>query len=431
MARTRRARYTRYVHYIELVAGLGAVQGVLLLALVLFRFRNHKNVPLALLLLVFSLRLGTITSWNPQTLIAAPWLFPATSTLPFLFAPLLWWYIRELESTGAATPPLLPLHGVPYAVSTAVVGLILIGMSESAHAVFIEAVFAGRPPRWFLIVNAAKVVANLLYLGLAARLAFGGGPGLISRGRALWSKTMVIAAAAALAAFTVVAVDPTATARLADGTTGPFLLVAATMALLIYALSMLVLLAPDVPAAAVPRTLTSHSPVLDEKEALRLAARLGGELQRGIYRDPEITLGALAERLHTHPNRLSIAVNRMFGLSFPQLLTRCRLDYFVRAVLTGALEDQNILELAFEAGFSSKSTFNRVFKAQYGVAPSVFAAGAAKRRAPPPGLPSAAAGLATRPQRATMPVNGNGTNRSVQRHPDPTFARNAHGHGRG
>jgi AraC-like DNA-binding protein len=419
------------VHYIELLAGLGAVQGVLLLSLILFRFRNHKNVPLAVLLMVFSVRLGTIPSWNPQTLIAAPWLFPATSTLPFLFAPLLWWYIRELESTGDATPPAFALHAAPYAVSTAAVGLILVGMSESAHAEFVEAVFAGRPPRWFLIVNAAKVAVNLLYLGLAARLAFGRGPGVVSRGRALWSKTMVIAAAAALAAFTVVAVDPTATARLAEGATGPFLLVAATMALLIYALSMLVLLAPDVPAAAGPRTHTSHSPVLDEKEALRLAARLRGELRRGIYRDPEITLGGLAERLHTHPNRLSIAVNQAFGLGCPQLLTRCRLDYFVRAVLTGALEDQNILELAFEAGFSSKSTFNRVFKAQYGVPPSVFARGAAKRRAPQTRLPSAAAGLATRTQRATMPVNGNGTNRSVQRHPDPAFARDARGHGRG
>jgi AraC-like DNA-binding protein len=316
-------------------------------------------------------------------------------------------------------------------VSTVVVGLILVGMSESAHAEFVEAVFAGRPPRWFLIVNAAKVAVNLLYLGLAARLAFGRGPGVVSRGRALWSKTMVIAAAAALAAFTVVAVDPTATARLADGTTGPFLLVAATMALLIYALSMLVLLAPDVPAAAVPRAFTAHSPVLDEKEALRLAARLRGELQRGIYRDSEITLGGLAERLHTHPNRLSIAVNQVFGLSCPQLLTRCRLDYFVRGVLTGALERRNILELAFDAGFSSKSTFNRVFKAQYGVAPSVFARGAAKRRAPRPGLPTAAAGLATRARPATMPAHGHRTNRSVQRHPDPPLARDARGHGRG
>lgn len=379
-------------------------------------------MPLALLLLVFSLRLGTIPSWNPQTLTAAPWLFPATSTLPFLFAPLLWWYIRELGRTGDATPPLLLLHGAPYLVGTAAVGVILGRMSEPAFGAFVEAVFTGRPPIWFLVVNAAKVVVNLVYLGLAARLAFGRPPADTSRGRILWSKTLVAAASAALAAFTIVAVDPAPTARLAEGSPGPFLLVAATMALLIYALSMLVLLAPDVPAAAVPRLVAPHPPVLDEQGAQHLARRLRAELARGAYRDPEITLRTLAERIHTHPNRLSIAVNSVFGLSCPQLLAHCRLDYFIRRVRTGCLDDCNILELAFDAGFQSKSTFNRVFKEQLGVAPSAFVAANRGRGDGEPGL-------AIHPGRAKMPGNGNGTNRSVQRYADAPIAGHAGGNG--
>jgi AraC-like DNA-binding protein len=46
--------------------------------------------------------------------------------------------------------------------------------------------------------------------------------------------------------------------------------------------------------------------------------------------------------------------------------------------MNGALENENILGLAFESGFPSKSTFNRVFKESYGVAPSLYAAGLGK-----------------------------------------------------
>jgi hypothetical protein len=93
------------VHLLELFTALGAAQGFLLLLLIILRYRHPKSTPLALLLLVFSLRLGTIPSWTPHTLIAHPWLFPATTPLPFLFGPLLWWSVRELASGRAPGEP--------------------------------------------------------------------------------------------------------------------------------------------------------------------------------------------------------------------------------------------------------------------------------------------------------------------------------------
>jgi hypothetical protein len=77
---------------LELVATVGAVQGFLLLVLVGLRFRRRENLPLAVLLLVYSVRMGTIPLWNPATMTQYPWLFPVTTPLPFLFGPLLWWY---------------------------------------------------------------------------------------------------------------------------------------------------------------------------------------------------------------------------------------------------------------------------------------------------------------------------------------------------
>ena len=66
-------------------------------------------------------------------------------------------------------------------------------------------------------------------------------------------------------------------------------------------------------------------------------------------------------------------MNRSCHVPFRKLLNRRRLDYFTEHTRHGALTKQTILELAFEAGFPSKSTFNRVFKGEKGMSPSVYA----------------------------------------------------------
>ena len=58
------------MHLLELVAALGAVQGLLLFVLIGFRYRSRYNIPLAFLLFAFAVRLGTIPAWTPEGLLA-------------------------------------------------------------------------------------------------------------------------------------------------------------------------------------------------------------------------------------------------------------------------------------------------------------------------------------------------------------------------
>ncbi len=385
------------MHFVELLAALGAVQGVLLLVLISLRFRHHKNVPFALLLLVYSLRLGTIPSWNPLALLAHPWLLPATAPLPFLFGPLLWWYVRELTTEGNATPRRLPLHFLPYLLETVLVVTTVVGMSAGEYAAFVREVFAGNPPAWMPVRNALKVGVNLAYLVLAVRMAFRfGAPtstvraaagvalGATLRHRRLWVRAVSVVPIASLIPFAFVAVYPLASARLAAGEALPFTILAAAMAGLIYTFSILILLAPDVPALGCSDTVRyaeatrSGLPCHDE-QSLWIAEKLRSKLIAGAYRDPEVSLHSLATELHVTPNRLSLVVNHIYGQTFRELVNRCRIDYFIRRVLNHALDEQCILNLAFEAGFSSKSTFNRVFKEHIGMSPSCYAAGVETR----------------------------------------------------
>jgi AraC-like DNA-binding protein len=361
------------VPFLELLATLGAAQGALILLLILFRFRHHKNSALALLILVFSLRLGTIPSWNASILTANPWLWPATTPLPFLFGPLLWWYARELSRDTPAAPPLLPLHFLPYAAETVAVAVTVMRMSPQAYGDFVASVFAGRPPLWLPIRNGMKVAVNIVYIVLASRIAFGTAVKRLSPPRRLWLGVLVVVPTCSLFAFGYVAVNPAVSARLAEGVATPFTILAALMALLIYTFSLLVLIAPSgLECSGIPLGYRS-TPAMSEEECRRLAERVRGRLDDGAFQNPGLSLADMALQLDVHPNRVSQAVNHSCRVPFRQLLNRRRLEYFTERTRRGALATQSILELAIEAGFPSKSTFNRVFKKQTGMTPSAYA----------------------------------------------------------
>ncbi|MFW6250029.1 MAG: helix-turn-helix transcriptional regulator [Alkalispirochaetaceae bacterium] len=362
------------MHLLELLAALGAAQGILLLLLIAFRFRHHKNLPLGILVLVFSLRLGTIPSWNPAILAAYPWLYPVTAPLPFLFGPLLWWQARELANENDATPPLLWLHFVPYFLEVAAVSYSVVSRSPAQYELFLGSVFAGSPPLWLPLRNGLKVILNIVYIVLAGRIAFGTAMENLDRARRIWLRALVLIPIASLVPFAFVAVYSHASAALADGVTLPFAILAGAMMLLIYSFSFLVLVAPDAAVSGGIPGCRESLVTVPEAECERIGRLVRERLEAGIFRDPELSLGQLAKELHLHPNRLSVAVNHVFNEPFRRLLNTYRLDYFSRKLEEGALEKENILELAFDAGFPSKSTFNRLFKERFGVAPSAYAA---------------------------------------------------------
>ncbi|HST44825.1 MAG TPA: helix-turn-helix domain-containing protein [Luteimonas sp.] len=101
----------------------------------------------------------------------------------------------------------------------------------------------------------------------------------------------------------------------------------------------------------------------------------------GWWRDPDLSLDRLARYLGTNTSYLSRAFNEGLGQTFNAVVNGLR----VEAVQARLSEDASgdLLALAQWAGFNSKSSFNRWFKAQAGVAPSEYRAGARRTRARP------------------------------------------------
>lgn len=90
----------------------------------------------------------------------------------------------------------------------------------------------------------------------------------------------------------------------------------------------------------------------------------------GWFHDPELSLDGLARRLGTNTSYLSRAFNEGLGQGFADVIGALRVGWLQQRLDDGAADD--LLDLALQAGFASKTSFNRVFKAQTGMTPSAW-----------------------------------------------------------
>ena len=99
----------------------------------------------------------------------------------------------------------------------------------------------------------------------------------------------------------------------------------------------------------------------------RWAARVKEECW---HLDPDLSLAMLARRLGTNSGHLSRALNDGLDLNFSTFVGRLRSETVAAKLRDGSARD--LLDLALEAGFSSKASFNRSFRATFGIAPSAY-----------------------------------------------------------
>jgi AraC-like DNA-binding protein len=88
------------------------------------------------------------------------------------------------------------------------------------------------------------------------------------------------------------------------------------------------------------------------------------------YLQCDLTLSQLAERIGTSPQLLSQYINHVLGLNFFDYINGLRVAEVQGMMKIDDPVQQTLLEMAFAAGFNSKSTFNASFKKACGSTPS-------------------------------------------------------------
>jgi AraC-like DNA-binding protein len=97
------------------------------------------------------------------------------------------------------------------------------------------------------------------------------------------------------------------------------------------------------------------------------------EVER-IFRDQNLSLNALAERLDLPAHQLSWVINNKIGKTFSDFLSHYRVEEVKKRLADSQDRERTILEIAFDSGFSTKSSFNKTFKALTGKTPRDYRA---------------------------------------------------------
>jgi ligand-binding sensor domain-containing protein/AraC-like DNA-binding protein len=116
----------------------------------------------------------------------------------------------------------------------------------------------------------------------------------------------------------------------------------------------------------------STTSISDERMENALAELQALIEEEKIYLDPDLTLQKLAKRLKIHYNHLSRIINERFGVSFKNYINAYRVEEAKRLLADPAERNRNIIDIMYDAGFYSKSTFNTAFRKFAGTSPSNY-----------------------------------------------------------
>lgn len=111
---------------------------------------------------------------------------------------------------------------------------------------------------------------------------------------------------------------------------------------------------------------------LDALTLSNIAARLDVCMQQQkAYLNPELTIDDVATILNVRRHHLTQTISEVHGTNFLSFVNGFRVDE-ARRLLEGSDQDMTVLRIAFDTGFNSKATFNRIFRRATGLSPSEY-----------------------------------------------------------
>ncbi|MGX5913869.1 helix-turn-helix domain-containing protein [Aliidiomarina sp. Khilg15.8] len=121
----------------------------------------------------------------------------------------------------------------------------------------------------------------------------------------------------------------------------------------------------------IPKHKPSSDGLLDQETRSSILRLVQNQVkEQALYRNSDLTLATLAEKVGVSMHHLSETLNQYSGKNFNQFINEYRV-----AEVCEQLEhksERKLIDLALDAGFSSKSSFNAIFKKITGQTPSQY-----------------------------------------------------------
>ncbi len=117
-----------------------------------------------------------------------------------------------------------------------------------------------------------------------------------------------------------------------------------------------------------PKVVSSQNKT-DEEFALKLITKMK---EQKPHLNPDLNLGMLSKELGVSADYLSGIINGLLEMNFYDFINHYRVEEFKQMCRESSKRKLTIIALAYDCGFNSKATFNRVFKKNTGITPGEY-----------------------------------------------------------
>ena len=95
-------------------------------------------------------------------------------------------------------------------------------------------------------------------------------------------------------------------------------------------------------------------------------------VEEKIYRENNLSLEMLAERLDTTRHNASQIINEHFNMNFFELINKFRIEEVTEIIRKDIYGNLQIIDIAYEVGYNNKVTFNKAFKKETMLTPTQY-----------------------------------------------------------
>jgi AraC-like DNA-binding protein len=112
---------------------------------------------------------------------------------------------------------------------------------------------------------------------------------------------------------------------------------------------------------------------IDDKDYSKTAQQLVHIMEEEhLFLDPVLSLNTLSSKTQLSEKEISTTLNKHLNKNFYNFVNEYRVNEVKQRLLDPKFKDLKIISIAYDCGFNSKPTFNRIFKEYTGKSPNAF-----------------------------------------------------------
>ncbi len=367
------------IDFVAVFNFVGAITGYFF-SLILLGIKGKKSIAskyLALLIFSYSTFLVGSILYQTNYHLVHTYLIGIFPPFYFLIGPFLYLYMLSLVYKEFSFKKIYLLHFVPFILQILFNVPIYLKSSEEKFDFYLKGLIDG-PDLFRVLIICARIIYLFVYLILTARLLrthqvqIENSYSRLEGRRLRWIRTLMIGLMidAVLYAITIVS-------RISDSN-GFYSLVDIsniTAPCIILYMCYKGLTQPDLHVENMLGAVKNryHYSRLDSDKSEEFLEHILNFMEESkSYLNNEFTIKQLSEETAIPSRYISQVINERLDRNFYEFINDYRIDEVKKRFLDPHYQGSTILDIAFDSGFNTKSTFNAAFKKREGITPSTY-----------------------------------------------------------